>query len=144
MCISLVMRLAMSVEVSTFLFWILGRVCYFWSHRVINNLQGSGFSGYQLQNLRLEIIPLLWLDKTFGVLKKMTLFWMFMCLPQNPNEILLMQCLMSYHIGNLKWESSMQRSQLNADWRLTLPSQLCSEGLSLLQEFLCHVGRSLP
>lgn len=86
------------------------------------------------------MIPLFWLYETFGMLNKTTLFWVYECLPQNPNEMLLIQCIMSYPIVNQKWESSMQRSQLNADWRLTLTSQLCSEGFSLLQEFLCHVG----
>lgn len=70
----------------------------------------------------------------------MTLLWVFMCLPHNLNKMLLIQCVMSYCTVNQKWESSMQRSQLDADRRLTLPSQLGSEALSLLLEFLCHVG----
>lgn len=32
---SLVMKLSISVDVSTLLFFILGGVCYFWSHREI-------------------------------------------------------------------------------------------------------------
>lgn len=87
----------------------------------------------QFQTLRLTMIPLLWLYETLFVLKKMSLFYrespyVFVHL----DEMLLIECVLEVILQSISNKMTMVYAKILAGHELNLPSQLCSEWLSLL------------